>query len=462
MNRAGALLVVCALLAPGSGQAGQPDDPAKLREQVQSALREGSSSEALEVATRLAGQTGANAGDRMLLARASLAEAERLEQEGRSTPYSQALLQDAEQSAGIARRSEPLLDEATTFLAYMLQRRGARTEAVALLNPLLERTPDDLDALALRGYLYLSSATPLRSLPDLERALELAPERIDIRLHHAQALSLRSLEETEAALMELLSLHTGGMGATIHDLLGTVPARAVRVQERLLEAAPNDPDAWFWAGRILALAGDLQGSLQAFDRALELSPDNPRILAHRADIRGRVDDVEGLLSDLLEVLHSGAPEAAWAERRLLGSTPWLAERGDWNQIIRLSRALVELSPSEEAFLNLALALRWQGHLAEAEMQYLEGIELFPDSVRLLNDLGLLLEGAGRNEGAAARFLQAGDLGSLDGLENLAVLRLKMGDSSAATVLFRTVLEEDSERLRSIAGYAELLLGGLRS
>ncbi|MFH0946628.1 MAG: tetratricopeptide repeat protein [Planctomycetota bacterium] len=462
MTWIGLVLLLCAVLAPGSGQPGGTDDPARLREQVRSALLAGASSDALEVATRLAGLTGADAGDRLLLARASLAEAERLAWEGMSAQYVQALLLDAEQSARVALESASLRDEAAAFLAFVLQRRGARGEAMELLDSVLLRTPDHVDALALRGYLRLTSEDPLRSLPDLEHALELAPGRIDVRMQRARALSFRSLEETEEALSELVSLRQGGLGETIHDLLGTVPDRAARVAELLIAAAPDDPDAWFWTGRMRALAGDLRGSLRAFDRALEQLPDDSRILAYRADIRGKANDVEGMLDDLVRVLRSGAPEAAWAERRLLEGAPWLAERGDWSRIVRLSRALVQEAPSEEAYLNLALALRWLGMLEEAEMQYLEGIALYPDSPRLLNDLGLLQEGAGRYEDAAARFQEAGGLESLDGLENLAVLRLKMGDCSAAAVLFRTVLEQDSERLRSIAGYADLLLDGRRS
>ena len=175
----------------------EPRNAAAVRALARLHLERGETDQALALATRLLDLSQDEPADRLLLARASLAESQRVAGQALGRGYVQSLLMDAEQSARLAARSEALRDEAELFLAHVLLRRDERSEALTLLSQLLERAPDLVDALALRGYLRLTGDTPVEALTDLERVLELAPDRDDVRKHRVLALSHRSLAEAE-------------------------------------------------------------------------------------------------------------------------------------------------------------------------------------------------------------------------------------------------------------------------
>jgi len=436
-----------------------PADVLALRALARLHLQRGESESALALATRLLDLADDDPADRLLLARASLAESDRLAEQAADRGYRRALFMDAERSARLAARDESQRDEAELFLAEVLIRQNEERQALELLDRYLERTPDRVEALALRGALILAGATPELAVADLRRAAELAPDRIDLAHQLVRALAHRSLAEAEQALLDLIGRGAAGVGALSCEVLGTVPERAVRVLEPLTEQYPKDAAAWYFRGRALALAGRHEQAVQAYDRTLLLAPGDSSTLAFRADARGRAGDVDGLFDDLILVLQTDGDDARWAEWRLLSSTTWLAEQGDWEQIVRISSELVELSPSEMAYANLALALRWLDRVEESEQVYRDALELFPDDPRLINDHGLMLEGVGRVEEAAERFQRAAELGSVDGLENLAILLRNQRDRSGARRLFLRVLEQEPGRLRSVAGYADVIVGG---
>ena len=252
------------------------------------------------------------------------------------------------------------------------------------------------------------------------------------------------------------------LGAMVFEVLGTVPERAVRVLDALSRQQPADSGAWFFRGRAQALAGRFEDAVQSYERTLEIAPGDSSTLAHRADARGRAGDHEGLIEDLILVLRSGSSDAAWAERRLLSIAPWQAEQGEWEQLARVSSELVEQAGSVAAYGNLALSLRWLDQIEASEETYRDALDRFPNEASLINDYGLMLEGVGRLEEAAQCFGQAADLGSLDGLENLGILRLRQADVSGARAAFHTVLQQEPERLRSLAGYADVMLRSISS
>ncbi|MBI4879284.1 MAG: tetratricopeptide repeat protein [Planctomycetes bacterium] len=438
----------------------RPEDAANLRALAPAYLAAGRTADALAAATRLIGLTDELPGDRLLLARASLAEADRLVTEGERGGYVRSLLADVEQSARLACADAALSLEARVFLAHAQFRQGAAEAARATLGEVLAEEPEEVDALALRGYLTLFGERPEEAVADLERAAHLAPERVDVRVHWAMALAHRSAAEAAAVFVSLAEEGRADerLAGDAYRTLAADPAQAERSLRAVCTVRPEDAEACFWLGRALADGGRHAEAIAAYDRSLALLPDDATVLAFRGDARGRANDFSGLVDDLLLVVRADVPERVWAVRRLQAASAWFAQQGNWETVARIGQVLIETDPDDpDVHGNLGLALMRLDRVDEADALFRAAVESFPDSVRLINDHGLLLEGVGRYQEAEERFARAADLGSLDGLENLAVLRLRLGDVASARERFQAVLGRDPARVRSVAGYARTLL-----
>ncbi len=437
-----------------------PEDAGSLRALVRAYLAAGRSGDALAGATRLLGLGGDAPEDRLLLARASLAEADRLIGEGERGAYVRALLADVEQSARLAGADAALAVEARVLLAHAQYRQGAAGAARETLGDVLAEAPDQADALALRGYLTLVGERPEDAVEDLQRAARLAPERVDVRVHWAMALARRSAAAAADVFVALVQEGRADerLAGDVYRTLAVDPAAAERVLRAVQAARPDDAEACFWLGRALADGGRHAEAIAAYDRSLALLPDDATVLAFRGAARGRANDFSGLVDDLLLVVRADVPERAWAVHRLQSDSAWFAQQGDWQTVARIGQVLIETDPDDpDVHGNLGLALMRLDRLDEADAVFRAAAELFPESIRLSNDHGLLLEGAGRYQEAEERFTRAADLGSLDGAENLAVLCLRQGDVAAARQRFEAVLGQDPARVRSVAGYARILL-----
>jgi tetratricopeptide (TPR) repeat protein len=125
-------------------------------------------------------------------------------------------------------------------------------EALRCLGLWLERQPDDVQALLWRGEVWERLMQPEDALADYRRALELAPERDEDRLHLADTL-IASHHAVEAA-----------------DHLVW-----------LVERKPGDANIMLSLARCCRLQGKLDEAGRLLEKALELSPENATALAER-------------------------------------------------------------------------------------------------------------------------------------------------------------------------------------
>lgn len=448
------------------------DDPTATngRALTSALLFEGRTADALAIATGLLGD-GAGAEDHLLVARASLAEADRRVAEGETSSFIDSLFADAEHQSRLATADPAIADNAAAFLAFVLFRDDRLDASKAELDVLLARTPDHAEGLALRGYLRLMMGNPEEALTDLEQAIHVAPDRADIRVHYARALAASSPEEAARALDLVIErgLADNAFGKDVYEVLAARDDLAVQTLTRLTRARPEDPNSWYWLGRAQSDAALNAAADDSYTRALEFAPGDPVVLAYRADARGKIEDLAGMVEDLVSVAATDIdlPERDWAIRRLQATTYFYADRGSWSEVARLSRALLSAVPDDPtSHGNLAIALMRLGKIEEAEQIFSDAIEGFPSDHRLQNDLGILLEGVGRVKDAMARFQQAGALGSLDGKENLAVMLFDQydregdeGPSSGleqAEALLREVLAAAPDRVRSLAALERVM------
>jgi tetratricopeptide (TPR) repeat protein len=121
-------------------------------------------------------------------------------------------------------------------------------------------------------------------------------------------------------------------------------------------------------------AGDFKGALAAFQRGVELAPDNLTIRHKMATALSLTGDIRGAVSQFQEVLRR-SPDFAGAHYSL---AVLLLSNGQLDQAIERLTAAVRYDPTYlEARVQLANALRWRGRLDESLREYAETIKMDP-------------------------------------------------------------------------------------
>lgn len=117
-------------------------------------------------------------------------------------------------------------------------------EAMVIIEAWKRDHPGDPQPFVVRGMYYAQRRAWNKAAPELEAALEMAPDRVDARLLWAE--TLRNLHQLDAAREQF---------------------------ERCRQTSPRNPDALVGIGRCLVEAGDLPRAREQFERALGVDPD---------------------------------------------------------------------------------------------------------------------------------------------------------------------------------------------
>jgi tetratricopeptide (TPR) repeat protein len=163
---------------------------------------------------------------------------------------------------------------------------------------------------------------------------------------------------------------------------------------RLTSRHPGFAGGWFAGGRIAMALRDASSALDAFDRAIELEPENPSFRLHRAQcllaLRRRAEALDAAQS---AARCAGGNAGLWDAIGTLRSFA-LDQRG---ALAAYDRA-VALAPHDQRFTyNRASVRRFLGDLAGAEADYDRAISLKPlDFEAYLNRSELRVQSAARN------------------------------------------------------------------
>jgi Flp pilus assembly protein TadD len=220
------------------------------------------------------------------------------------------------------------------------------------------------------------------------------------------------------AVAVLLSLYT--WRTFVRNLLFTKPDA---VWSNVLHHAPDNSRAYNNLGGYLYLAGNLNGALASFRRAIELQPKAPeaydntvRVLQIKGDLSGAAAILrQGIaVAPRSEMLHGdlgvvldcqGKTDEAAAQYRLAlqcnpryGQSHYhlgrlLLRRGDLEGAIDHLQAALEINP-RNALCSFCLALAYQrcGRFPQAIQQYLQTLELAPALEQARRNLELCREG----------------------------------------------------------------------
>jgi tetratricopeptide (TPR) repeat protein len=253
-------------------------------------------------------------------------------------------------------------------------RAGRLKRASAIYRKILNKAPDNPDALHLLGIIALSDRRPERAIQLIGKAVAVAPHSAEAysNLGNAQHAAGRP---AEACASYRRAINLNANFAAAHNNLGRVLceegdfAAALRTCERALEIAPDLPEAHNNLGNAMRGLGRWEAAGAAFRRALQFQPGNAAFHANLGN----------LLADLKRF-----EEAQACYRRAIEIDPDLAV----------------------AHYGLAGCLRSSGDLAAAAASYRKVLSLTPDQAFVWNDLGRTLRSLGRFEEAVAAFRQS--------------------------------------------------------
>ena len=303
-------------------------------------------------------------------------------------------------------------------------RAGRLKRASAIYHKILNKAPDNPDALHLLGVIALSDRRPERAIQLIGKAVAVSPRSAEAysNLGNAQHAAGRPAEAC-ASYRRAIDLNPNFAAA--HNNLGRVLCEqgdfvaALRSCERAVEIAPDLPEARNNLGNALRGLGRPEAAEIAFRRALQLQPDNAVLHA----------DLGNLLGDLKRF-----DEAQACYRRAIEVDPELAV----------------------AHYGRAGCLRSLGDLVAAAVSYQKVLSLTPDQAFVWNDLGRTLRSLGRFEEAVAAFRQSLAVNPEFGeaYRNLASCQQLTADDQNLARLLALVEQQDLPiEERAAAGFA---------
>jgi arylsulfatase A-like enzyme/Flp pilus assembly protein TadD len=215
---------------------------------------------------------------------------------------------------------------------------------------------------------------------------------------------------------------------------------AVREVDRALETEPNYLDGYLLKGEALRMSGRPEPAIEALERGLELSPDDPVINHELALCYMALHDWQVALG-LLQQLHSTSPRDSKASFSLADVYTELGRTADAVDVLEgllgvypesaitqyeIGRAYLKLGDSARArerieralelqprifgaHYNLALIAEAEDDPERAEVEYREEVEQFPADHEAWTNLGILSMGLGKPERAEEAFTKVIEL-----------------------------------------------------
>lgn len=360
----------------------------------------------------------------------------------------------------------PPVEEAWDLLA-----KGARNDAIRVLNRILTTNPEDADARLLLGSILTEDGKYSEAITQLSEAARLRPRSAEA--HNALGDALSGSGDSKAARPEFektIDLDPKFAPARVSLALILVEAgefaAAAKHVDRALEVLGNTEDAAFplyLRAKAYTDAGDVEKAAGALKKAVTLRPDFAEAWSDLGQARKMMSDDAGALTAFQHAVESD-PEIAVSQYRL-GSE--YLDQGKVQPAVKHLEAAFRLDPENQSTLyNLQLALRQDGQLERARQIRDKLAELIRardqahqnamTAVRLNNE-GAALEKSGNLPGAlekyrAALALDAEHVGIRT---NFAAALLRLGQWAQGIAELREALRRDpgNQSLKQALTYA---------
>ena len=203
---------------------------------------------------------------------------------------------NAERELRRALADDPRFVRAALSLAQLLRLAGRVAEALEVTTAALPLQDGEPGLLIEHALALQAAQRGDESLAALERAVRRAPQRGDAQHYLALALHARGAHG-RAIEHAQLALAAGQDGAETRGVLARALAAAQRLDEAedaFREGLARDPDATplheDYARLLWLRSGDLAHATAALDAAVRRQPDNPALLALKAQLHGSAGD----------------------------------------------------------------------------------------------------------------------------------------------------------------------------
>lgn len=283
---------------------------------------------------------------------------------------------------GVIAQVKSTLQQATSVLqkALALHQQGRLEEAVTLYTQVLEREPDEMQALHYYGVARYQLGAVQEAEGILHKVITLKPDYADAWGNYALTLKHQEkFEEAARAFTQSLSLNPNN--ADVHNNFGNLLCAVKKHEAALSEyreairIAPSRADGYQNLGNAL---GDLERydeAAEAYQRAIALKPGYVGALNGLGKVYRSQEKIEQAIAVFREAAAADPASAdAWSN---LGVC--YRELRDYEQaLICYDEALSRNPQHAETFSNRAIAQHYSGRLEESEASYRQSLFLKPD------------------------------------------------------------------------------------
>jgi tetratricopeptide (TPR) repeat protein len=336
---------------------------------------------------------------------------------------------------------------------------GEYEEALASIDKMLERDPENLAALSLKGNIYMAMGDFDQAEETFKRCLEIDPANSDVVMGMCRLETLRGRYER---VIELA--HLGRETRAPFGMFDAIESRALAALGRDDEAdalladalakSPDDPDLLTAQAERLIVQGRTTEAEAALTHAVATSPFHQRarrLLGQLLVENGRSQDAVEVYKQMLRIQPDDAETHFAIGLVLLDSDPTAA--------LPYLEEASRLAPSRSRFLTtLGIAYLKSGRQSEAEATLRRAIALSPDDPSIRNNLGIVLVQTGRFQEAVQELTTLLDANPsfFAARNNLAIALAESGDLVRAEREVRQSLESDPDYLDAQLTLAAIL------
>jgi tetratricopeptide (TPR) repeat protein len=292
--------------------------------------------------------------------------------------------------------------------ALALHRAGRVQESETIFKAILQREPENFDALYWLALAAIRAQRQAEALQWLDRALTVKPD--SAAALNARGSALRALKRPEEALASYdRALACDANDSNVHNNRGNVlkdlgrHAEALQSYEKALALQGDFPEAHFNRGLAFEAMGRQDEALAAFDRAIALRS----TYAEAFNSRGIVFQNQKRITEALasfEAALAVRPEYPDALSNR-GAALHALERYD-ESLASYDRAVTVRPDHAEAWYNRGNTLRSMGLLNSAVTSYTRAITLRPEYPEAYVNRGLVEQDLGQVEGAIQSYERA--------------------------------------------------------
>ena len=277
-------------------------------------------------------------------------------------------------------------------LAFSHYNIGRLAEAEQLCRLVLDKAPQQLDAMHLLGTILSETGQCTNAVQLLRKAISQSPGHA--QLHNSLGIAMHRLGKLQEAVSEFnRALQIRPDFAKAHSNLGAALIRLGRVDDAVLaccEAIRLQPDlkqAHNNLGLALKKKGDPENAVASFERAISLDGEYAEALSNL----GMVLIAQGKLKEAEKNLHKAVSLVRNSAELLNNLGVLLNRQGRFEEAVAASEKAIALRPDYvEAHNNLGTALMELGRFADASAAFERAISIDPECAQAHHNRSLVL------------------------------------------------------------------------